>query len=113
MVDPFVLGIGSGLLAAVMTFLIPVSPHRVNQTLISIIIAILVFVAAFALFDLPLAFGVGVAGTAVALIYRDVTRWVKEFLWHNVYRYTHRYYWYNRVGRAVLGAGNRRRRRSD
>jgi hypothetical protein len=112
MVDPLVLGIGSALLAAVITFMIPVSPHRVNQMLISVIIAILVFVAALALFDMPLAFGVGIAGTAVAIIYRDIMRWVKEFMWHNVYRYTHRYYWYNRVGRAVLGGSSRRRRSS-
>ncbi len=110
MIDPLILGIGSALLALVLTFFIPVSPHRVNQTLISIVIAILIFVAALALFDMPLAFGVGIAGTAVAIIYRDIMRWVKEFMWHNVYRYTHRYYWYNRVGRAVLGGGRRRRR---
>ena len=110
MVDPLVLGIGSALLALVLTFFIPVSPHRVNQTLISIIIAILIFVAALALVDMPLAFGVGIAGTAVAIIYRDIMRWVKEFMWHNVYRYTHRYYWYNRIGRAILGGGRRRRR---
>ncbi len=111
MVDPMILGIGSAILALVITFLIPVSPHRVNQTLISIIIAILVFVAAFALFDMPLAFLVGILGTAVALIYRDLGRWAKEFMWHNVYRYTHRYYWYNRVGRAVLGGEGRGRGR--
>jgi hypothetical protein len=109
-VDPLVLGIGSAILALVLTFFIPVSPHRVNQTLITIIIVVLVFVAALAIFDMPLAFGVGIAGSAVAIIYRDILRWVKEFMWHNVYRYTHRYYWYNRVGRAILGGGTRRRR---
>ena len=110
MIDPFILGIGSALLAIVLTFAIPVSPHRVNQSLISIVIGILVFVAAFAIFDMPLALGVAIAGTAVAVIYRDVMRWIKEFLWHNVFRYTHRYYWYNRVGRAIIGTGRRRRR---
>ncbi len=115
MVDPLILGIGSAILALVLTLFIPVSPHRVNQTLISVIIAILIFVAAFAIFDMPLALGVGVVATAVAILYRDILRWVKEFLWHNVYRYTHRYYWYNRVGRAILsdGRGQRRRRKSE
>ncbi len=113
MVDPFILGIGSAILALVLTLFIPVSHHRVNQTLISTIIAILIFVAAFAIFDMPLALGAGIVATAVALIYRDILRWVKEFLWHNVYRYTHRYYWYNRVGRAVLGDGRGRRRRKS
>ena len=110
MVDPMIIGIGSALLALVLTFMIPVSPHRVNQTLISIIIAILVFVAALALFDMPLAFLVGLGGTVVAVVYRDIMRWAKEFLWHNVYRYTHRYYWYNRVGRAIIGGSRRRSR---
>ncbi len=111
MVDPFILGIGSAILALVITLFIPVSHHRVNQTLIAVIITILIFVAAFAIFDMPLALAVGIGATAVALIYRDILRWVKEFLWHNVYRYTHRYYWYNRVGRAIIGDGRGQGRR--
>ena len=110
--DPiFLIGVGSALLAFVMTFFIPVSVHRVNQHLISGIIAVLVFVAAFSIFDLPLALLVAIGGTAVAIIYRDVLRWIKGALWHNVFRYTHRYYWYNRVGRAIIGGGQRRSRR--
>lgn len=46
-IDPFLLGMGSAILAVVLTFLMPVSQHRVNQTLISVVIAILVFVAGF------------------------------------------------------------------
>jgi ABC-type Co2+ transport system permease subunit len=113
MIDPLFLGIGSAVIAVVLTFLMPVSPHRVNQTLISIVIALLVFVAAFAIFDMPLAIIVGVAGTIAAIIYRDIMRWIKEFMWHNVFRYTHRYYWYNRVGRAIIGGGRRRGRNSS
>lgn len=109
-VDPLVIGIGSAILALVLTLAMPVSPHRLNQGLISIIIAVLVFVAAFAIFDFPLALFAGAAGTVLAVVYRDILRWVKEFMWHNVYRYTHRYYWYNRVGRAILGGGRRRTR---
>ena len=112
MVDPLILGIGSTVLALIRTLFIPVSPHRVNQTLISLVIAVLVFVAAFAIFDMPLALVAGIAGTLVAIVYRDIMRWVKEFLWHNVFRYTHRYYWYNRIGRAILGGGRRRRNNS-
>ncbi len=106
----YLVGGGAAVLALILTLFIPVSHHRVNQTLISVLIAVLVFVAAFCIFDFPLALVVAIAGTAVALIYRDVLRWTKEFLWHNVFRYTHRYYWYNRVGRAILGGGRRRSR---
>ena len=106
-----IIGIGSAILAIVMTFMMPVSSHRVNQNLISIIIAVLVFVAAFALFEIPLALVVAIGGTAVAIIYRDIVRWIRGALWHNVFRYTHRYYWYNRVGRAIIGPGQRGRRR--
>jgi hypothetical protein len=113
MVDPLILGIGSAILALILTIFIPVSPHRVNQTLISFVIAVLIFVSALAIFDMPLALVVGIAATLVAVIYRDVMRWIKEFMWHNIFRYTHRYYWYNRVGRAILGGGNRRRRNNS
>ncbi len=109
----FLMGIGSAVLAVAMTFLMPVSHHRVNQNFISIIIAVLIFVAAFCLLDAPQAILAGIVGTAIALIYRDIARWVKEFLWHNVYRYTHRYYWYNRIGRAIVGDGRRKRRRRE
>ncbi len=111
----FFLGVGSAALALVMTFMMPVSHHRVNQGLISILIAILFFVAAFCLLEIPEAILAGIVATGLALLYRDIVRWIKEFMWHNVYRYTHRYYWYNRVGRAVLGGGarGRRRRRED
>ena len=112
-IDPFLLGMGSAILAVVLTFLMPVSQHRVNQTLISVVIAILVFVAAFAIFDVPLAIIVGAVCTVAVIVYRDVLRWVKEFMWHNVFRYTHRYYWYNRVGRAILGGGRHRGRNSS
>ncbi len=116
-IDMFlVIGIGSAVMMAAMTFLMPVSHHRVNQNFISVMIAVLAFVAAFCLWDPPQAILAGVIATAVALLYRDIVRWVKEFMWHNVYRYTHRYYWYNRVGRAVLGGegrGRRRGRRED
>ena len=35
LIDPYILGIGAAILAAVLTFMIPVSAHRVNQTLIA------------------------------------------------------------------------------
>ncbi len=108
--DWYILGTASAVIALVLTLFMPVSHHRVNQNLISVLIAVFVFFAAFAIFDFPLALGVAIGGTAVALLYRDILRWAKEFLWHNVYRYTHRYYWYNRVGRAILGGVGRRRR---
>ncbi len=107
----FFLGVGSAVLAVILTFFMPVSAHRVNQNLIAFLIAVLVFVAAFAIFEIPLALVIGIVATGAAIIYRDVLRWIKAALWHNVYRYSHRYFWYNRVGRAIIGGGERRGRR--
>lgn len=107
-IDPLILGIGSAIMALALTFGMPVSAHRVNQTLVSIIIAALVLVAAFSIFEFPISLALAIGGIAAAIVYRDVMRWVRELMWHNVYRYTHRYYWYNRVGRAILGGGRTR-----
>ncbi|MGB8647478.1 MAG: hypothetical protein WCF84_19755 [Anaerolineae bacterium] len=109
----YLIGAGSAVLALVMTFMMPVSQHRVNQHLITILIAIFFFVAAFCIFDPPLSILAGIVATGIALLYRDIVRWVKEFMWHNVTRYTHRYYWYNKVGRAVMGGDGRGRRRRE
>ncbi len=109
-IDPLILGIGSAIIALALTLGMPVSAHRVNQAFVSSIIAALVLVAAFSIFEFPISLAVAMFGIAVAIVYRDVMRWVREFMWHNVYRYTHRYYWYNRVGRAILGGGRRRGR---
>ncbi len=106
-------GIGSAILAAVLTFMMPVSAHRVNQMLITVLIVVLVFAAAFSIWDMPLALEVAIGASAAAIIYRDILRWIKTALWHNVFRYTHRYYWYNRIGRAILGGGKRQRRRGN
>jgi hypothetical protein len=108
-VNSLIVGLGSAALALVLAVFVPVSRHQVNQTLIGAVIAVLVFAAAFSLFDLPLAALVAVAGTAAALLLRALARWMRETLYHHVLRYTRRDYWYRRVGRAVLGSGRRRR----
>jgi len=113
MIQPNPVGIGSAALALILTFLMPVSRHRVNQTLISTLIVFLFFVAGFEMFQIPLAVVAGLVPSALAIIYRDILRWIKTALWHNAFRYTHRYYWYNRVGRAILGGGSRSRRRKS
>lgn len=106
--DRMLLGAGAGVLALVVTFMMPVSVRRVNQAFISLLIAVLFFTAAFALLESPLSWIVAVGATLAAIIYRDVIRFVKHVYW-NVTKYSRRDFWYRRVGQAILG--NRRRRR--
>jgi hypothetical protein len=112
-IDPFVIGVGSAIIAAVLAVFMPVSQHRVNQNLVSILIAIFVFVAAFAFFEIPLALGVGLVVSVGVIAGRGLLRNVRHLLYHNVTRYTRRQYWNQRVGRAILGSGRRTRRRKD
>lgn len=109
-IDPFWLGIGAAILAAVLTFFMPVSGHRVNQTLIAVIIVVLIFVAAFALLpDFTTALLVAIVVSALAIIYRDVMRFVKHAV-YGVTKYTRRDWWYRRVGESLLGTRRGRRR---
>ncbi len=58
----------------------------------------------------PIAMAIGLGVGLVAVIIRDVRRFINHFR-YETYRWTHPYYWYGRVGRAVMGGGTTRRRR--
>lgn len=106
-IEPFWLGVGSAILAAVLTFFMPVQVHRLNQTFIAIIIVVLVFVAAFSLFEFPMSLIIAIVASAVAIIFRDVMRFVRHTV-YGVTKYTRRDYWYRRVGQTLIGRRGRR-----
>lgn len=106
-IEPVWLGIGSAVLAAVLTFFMPVQVHRLNQTFIAIIIVVLVFIAAFSLFDFPLSLVVAIGASVAAIIFRDVLRFVRHAV-YGVTKYTRRDYWYRRVGQTLIGRRGRR-----
>ena len=56
------------------------------------------------------AMGIGLVVGIAAVVYRDVRRFINHFR-YQAYKWTHHYYWYGRVGRAVVDGGRRRRRR--
>ena len=108
------------LLAAIaITLLWPLGPSRRNHLASEIMILVL-FVAAggfiYASGWLPEsvswlgAMGIGLIVGIVAVVFRDVRRFINHFR-YQTYKYTHPYYWYGRVGRAMLGGGERRQRR--
>ena len=53
---------------------------------------------------------IGLIVGIVAVVVRDVRRFIRHFR-YQTYKWTHPYYWYGRVGRAMRG-GNARRRRN-
>lgn len=53
--------------------------------------------------------GIGGIVGIVAIVFRDVRRWVRHFQ-YEAYKWTHPYYWYGRVGRAMVGSRRRRTR---
>ncbi len=108
--DYTLIGIGAAALGIAMTFLMPVSGRRVNQTFITVVIVAAFFVASFALFDSPLAWAVAIGASLAAIIYRDVMRFVRHVV-YDVTKYRRRDYWYRRVGQSLLGGGRSRRRR--
>lgn len=107
--DPNIIGIGSSIIAFVLIIMMPVSKHRVNQTLVSVLIALFIFAAAFSFFGPEQAVIVGIAITLIALAGRAIIRFTRTCLYHNVTRYTRRDFWQRRVGRAILGGGRRGR----
>ena len=109
-IDPKLVGIGAALLAGVLIVYMPVSRRRVNQTLIAIMIAALVFVAAFSFLDVELALPVAAGIALVAIVARLVLGGLRSFVYRNFTRYTRRDYWQQRVGQTFLGGGRRRRR---
>ncbi len=107
-VERIIIGVVAAVLGLVVTFGLPVSPRRVNQTLPGLLAVLFFFVAAFALLAWPLWLVAGAVASVAALLYRDVARFVRHVRW-DVTKYSRRDYWYRRVGRAVLGGGRVRR----
>jgi hypothetical protein len=102
------IGVGAAVLGVLATFLLPVSPRRVNQGIVTLLIASLAFAAAFLLFEMPLSLGIALAASAIAILYRDVMQFVRHLV-YDVTKYRRRDFWYRRVGQAVLGGRARRR----
>src|SRR5712692_4614948 len=102
--DKLVIGIGAAVLAGLATFLLPVSPRRVNQGVVTLMIVTLVFAAAFLLLEMPLSLGIALAACAAAIVYRDVLQFVRHLV-YDVTKYRRRDFWYRRVGEKVLGGG--------
>lgn len=107
-IDPFWIGLGAAGLGLIMTFLMPVTAHRVNQTLIAALIVLFFFVAALVWFPFPESVFIGLAASAVALLFRAVWRWVRRTIW-DITKFRRRDYWYRKVGQAVVGRSRRRR----
>lgn len=112
-IDPKLLGIGAAILAGVLAVYMPVSKRRVNQTIISLVIAVLIFVAAFAFFDAIVALPVAVAASAIVIAARFILGGLRSAIYHNLTRYLRRDYWQRKVGQGIIGSARRRRRRDD
>lgn len=109
-IDRNLIGIGAAILAALLIVYMPVSAHRVNQTVVSLVIVVLIFVAAFSLFEPELATVVAIGVSIVVVALRTLMRWVRSFLWRNLFRYTRRDFWQRRIGQVLIGSRRRRRR---
>ena len=92
--------------AGALTFAWPLGPRRGNHLLLSISIVILSVLAAYNLIPvtwIPLSetwkvILIGLGLGLLAVLYRDVRRFVRYFR-GKVYRVTHPYYWYGRYYR--------------
>jgi hypothetical protein len=109
-IDPKVVGIGAAILAAVLIVYMPVNKRRVNQTLVALVIAFLIFVAAFSFLNAELALPVGAGVALVIIVARLVLGGLQSFVYRNFTRYTRRDFWQRRIGQSILGSGRRRRR---
>ena len=107
--DPNTVGIGAAVLAVAITFLLPVGPRRVNQTFVTVLIVALILAASLSLLEAPLSLGVAIAASLIAVVYRDIVRFVRHIV-YDVTKYRRRDYWYRRIGQSVLGSRPRRRR---
>jgi hypothetical protein len=92
--------------AGILTFAWPLGPRRGSHLLLSISIVILSVLAAYNLIPvtwIPLSetwkvILIGLGLGLLAVLYRDVRRFVRYFR-GKVYRVTHPYYWYGRYYR--------------
>jgi hypothetical protein len=112
-IEGVLVGTGALLLGLILTFAMPVGARRVNQTLIAVLIAVMFVVAGIAfapLLGFPAWLIAAVVVAVVAILIRDVRRFVKH-VYYDVTKYSRRDFWYRRVGEAVLGGGRRSSRR--
>lgn len=107
-IDRNLIGIGAAILALLLAVFLPVSSRKANQTIIAVVVAVLIFVAAFSILEPAQALPVAVIATIIVVAIRFVMGTVRSFLYRNVTRYTRRDYWQRRVGQAIIG-GRRRR----
>lgn len=107
--DPKLVGIGAAILAGVLIVSMPVNKRRVNQSIVALIIACLVFVAAFTLLNAELALPVAAAIVLAVIVARFVLGGLQSFIYRNFTRYTRRDFWQRRIGQNILGSGRRRR----
>ena len=103
-----ILGIASTILALLLTFVFRIQRGNLSNRLWDLVTLVLFVVGAWWInyWDPLSNLAVGVGAGLVAIIIRDVRLWVARFR-GQVYRATHRYYWY---GRALGLLGGRRRR---
>jgi lipopolysaccharide export LptBFGC system permease protein LptF len=109
-IDPKLIGIGAAILAVVLIVFMPVNKRRVNQTIVALLIAILIFVAAFSLLEFSLALPVAAGLSLIVIVARLALGGLRSFIYHNLTRYTRRDFWQRRVGQAIIGSNRRRRR---
>ena len=107
-VPPFVLGLVCLLGGLLLTFVLPIQRGRLrNQVWDFVTLAFFVGAGYFINYwDLASNIIVGLIAGGVAILIRDFRLWLARFK-SQVYRRSHRYYWY---GRARDWAGRRRRR---
>jgi hypothetical protein len=109
-IDPTLLGAGAAILALVLAVYMPVSKRKVNQTIVSLVIAVLIFVAAFAFFEIALAIPVGIGASVVVIAARFILGGIRSAIYTNFTRYMRRDYWQRKIGQGIVGSGRRRRR---
>lgn len=108
-IDPRIIGIGAAILAALLIVYMPVSKRKVNQTIVSIVIGILIFVAAFSFLNAESALPVGAGIVLSVILVRFVFGGFRSFVYRNFTRYTRRDYWQRRIGQSIIGSNRRRR----
>jgi hypothetical protein len=108
-IPPLVLGLGGLVLGLLLTAVFPIQRGRLRNQLWDLVTLILFVVAAWGLniWDPLSNIIVGVIAGFVSVVVRDFRLWLVRFR-DQVYRRSHRYYWY---GRARNWYGGRRRRR--
>ena len=96
------IGVGAGLLGLIITFGVPVNRRRINQAVPTLLIIVMFFTSSLSVLVFPEWLIAGITASVLALIYRDIVRFIKHVYW-DVTKYSRRDYWYRRVGEAILG----------